>query len=87
MNIQVQYLENNGQPAFAVIPVADYRLLLELAEDAEDTRAADAAMNSDDELIDGSVVEALINGENPVKVWRTYRGLTQDALAKKNQRH
>ena len=86
MNTQVQYLEKNGQPEFAVISVAAYHQLLELAEDAEDIRAADAAIRAIDdgeELIDGSVVDALLNGENPVNVWRTCRGLTQDALAKK----
>ena len=86
MNTQVQYLEKNGQPEFAVIPVAVYHQLLELAENAEDIRAADAAIRAIDdgeELIDGAVVDALLNGENPVNVWRTCRGLTQDALAKK----
>ena len=65
-----------------------YRQLLELAEDAEDIRAADKAMreieNGEDELIPGSVVDALVDGENrPLRVWREYRRLTQDALAKK----
>ena len=86
MNTQVQYLEKNGQPEFAVIPIAAYHQLLDLAEDAEDIRVADAAIRAIDdgeELINGAVVDALLNGENPVKVWRTYRGLTQDALAKK----
>ena len=86
MNTQVQYLEKNGRPEFAVIPVAVYHQLLDLAEDAEDIRAAGAAIRAIDdgeELIDGAVVDALLNGENPVKVWRTCRGLTQDALAKK----
>ena len=88
MNTIVQYLEKNGKPEYAVIPVDVYRQLLEQAEDAEDIRAADKAMreieNGEDEMIPGSIVDALIDGvDHPLRVWREYRGLTQDALAKK----
>jgi len=88
MNTIVQYLEKNGEPEYAVIPVDVYRQLLEQAEDAEDIRAADKAMreieNGEDEIIPGSVVDALINGtKHPLRIWREYRDLTQDALAEK----
>ena len=88
MNTIVQYLEKNGKPEYAVIPVDAYRQLLEQAEDAEDIRAADKAMreieNGEDEIIPGSVVDALINGsKHPLRIWREYRDLTQDALAEK----
>ena len=88
MNTIVQYLEKNGEPEYAVIPVDAYRQLLEQAEDAEDIRAADKAMreieNGEDEIIPGSVVDALINGsKHPLRIWREYRDLTQDALAEK----
>ena len=58
------------------------RELLALAEDAEDIRAADEVKASDDELIPAEVVNALMNDENPVKVWRRYRGQSQAELAK-----
>jgi DNA-binding XRE family transcriptional regulator len=88
MNTIVQYLEKNGVPEYAVIPVDVYRQLLEQAEDAEDIRAADKAMreieNGEDEIIPSSIVDALINGtKHPLRIWREYRGLTQDVLAKK----
>lgn len=88
MTTIVQYLEKNGEPEYAVIPVDAYRQLLKQAEDAEDICAADKAMreieNGEDEIIPGSVVDALINGaDHPLRIWREYRGLTQDALAKK----
>lgn len=88
MSAIVQYLEKNGEPEYAVIPVDSYRRLLKLAEDAEDIRAADNAMREieegEDEMIPGMLVDALIDGENhPLRVWREYRGLTQDALAEK----
>ena len=86
MNTVVQFLEKDGKPEYAVIPVKAYRQLLVLAEDAEDINTADKAMreidNGEDELIPGAVVDALIDDKNhPLRVWREYRGLTQDALA------
>ena len=32
-----------------------------------------------------NVANALLAGEQPIKVWREYRGLTQEALAEKAQ--
>ena len=85
MNAQVQYLEKNGEPEYAVVPIDTYRQLLELAEDAEDIRAADKAKRELDvgetELIPDEVVGALLDGENPVKVWRKYRKVSQTVLA------
>lgn len=88
MNASVQYLEKDGKPEYAVIPVDTYRQLLELAEDAEDIRAADQAMreieSGEDELLPSEVVDRLlVVGTHPLRVWREYRGFTQDALAKK----
>jgi transcriptional regulator with XRE-family HTH domain len=37
--------------------------------------------NGKEELIPSEVTFALLDGENPVKVWREYRGLTQQQLA------
>lgn len=82
MSTQIQYLEKDGVPEYAVVPIDTYRELLALAEDAEDIRAADEAKASDDELIPAEVVNALMDDENPVKVWRKYRGLSQAELAK-----
>ncbi|WP_456379902.1 helix-turn-helix domain-containing protein [Thiolapillus sp.] len=88
MNAQVQIIEKNGQPEYAVIPIDQYRRLLALAEDTEDFRAAERAVaelvSGEDELIPGDIVDKLFSGEpSPVLVWREYRGLTQEALAKK----
>ena len=79
MNTQI--IEKNGQPEWAVIPYDDYRQLLELAEELEDIRDFDAAMTSQDELIPHAVVSRLVEGENPLRVWREYRGLSQSQLA------
>ena len=84
--MSVQVIEKNGQIEWAVIPYAEYQKLLEAAEMLEDIRAYDTAKASiatGEELIPSSVVYALLEGENPIHVWRDYRGLTQQQLADK----
>lgn len=51
------------------------------AEDVADRAAVRAARANPDDLVPGEFAERLIDGENPVKVWRDYRGMTQVRLA------
>jgi DNA-binding XRE family transcriptional regulator len=64
----------------AVIPLAEYERLVESAEDAADVRAYDEAKRrlaaGEDELIPAEFVNRMIDGDNKVRVWREYRGLT-----------
>lgn len=88
MNVQVQMIERDGQPEYAVVPIQLYRRLLALAEDAEDIAAADDAVREldegKDELLPSEVVHRLLGGgEHPLRVWREYRGFTQEALAER----
>lgn len=77
MNVQI--IKKDGQPEWAVIPYADYQRLLEAAEDQEDIRAIEQH-NPDEEGVPHEVVKRLFN-ENPVRVWREYRGLSLAELA------
>lgn len=83
MNIQT--INRDGKPEYVVLPWADYQDLLEAAEDAIDSAFLDAFRNKlasdEDETVPAAVLDALLAGANPVKVWREYRGLTQDVLA------
>lgn len=79
--MSVQILKKDGLPEYAVVPIEEYKALLSLAEDADDIRVATEAKNSDDELVPAAVVNAIMDGENPIKVWRKYRRLSQTALA------
>ena len=85
MKENIQLIERDGKPEWAVLPYDEYLKLLEQAEMLEDIRDYDIAKaeleNGGDELIPSEVVEALLDGENPIKVWREYRGLTQQQLA------
>jgi DNA-binding XRE family transcriptional regulator len=53
----------------------------EMLEDIRDYDAATQAIEDGEELVPSEVVYALLEGANPIRVWREYRGLTQGALA------
>jgi mRNA interferase RelE/StbE len=67
------------------IPRDEFERLVAIAEDKADeqaVRAFDAALaRGEEELVPAAVVDRLLAGEPPLKVWREYRGLTQTALA------
>lgn len=73
----------SGEPAFAVLPWADYRALAPDVDDAElsDEELAARAETAAEEAFPGEVVDRLLAGENPIRVFRELRGLTQAALA------
>uniref|UniRef100_UPI000B364907 helix-turn-helix transcriptional regulator n=1 Tax=Crenothrix polyspora TaxID=360316 RepID=UPI000B364907 len=79
--MSVQFIENNGQPQYAVVPIDIYNDLLEKAELLEDGEAYEKAKLNDDELVPSDVVYRLVDGENKIKVWREYRQMTQAELA------
>lgn len=58
----------------------------EATQDAEDLRIAERVLaeikSGQQELVPQPVVNRLLAGENPVLVWREYRKLTAEALAK-----
>lgn len=85
MNVQI--LEKNGKPEWAILPYADYLALVEEAEDQEDIRDYNELTAGIEagtvELFPDSVTVDIINGKNPIKLWREYRALTQQQLAEK----
>lgn len=88
MNAQldVQIIEKDGKPEWAIIPYEVYQRLLEEAEMLQDIRDYDeakAAIDHGVELIPGEVTYAILDGENPIRVWREYRGMTQQQVADK----
>lgn len=78
-----QFLDIAGVK-MAVIPVVDYERLLELAEEQSDIDAAiraDERRKAGEEYVPADIVYRIMDGENALKVWRKYRGMTIDALA------
>ncbi|MGB7583842.1 MAG: helix-turn-helix transcriptional regulator [Terriglobales bacterium] len=74
---------------FAVIPVKHLRRLLDDAEMLADVRAYDAAKarleDGKDELVPLELTERRLRGEAALRVWREYRQLTQEQLAKRSK--
>ena len=72
-----------GQPAFAVIPWREYVQLTN--EDPEsklsDAEVYDLAKQEGGESFPIEVSDRLMAGESPISVYRSYRGMTQHALA------
>jgi DNA-binding XRE family transcriptional regulator len=83
--MSVQIIERNGEPEWAILPYDTYLQLIEQAEMLQDIHDYDAVKDAlkqgDEELIPGEVVYAILDGANPIKVWREHRGMTQQELA------
>jgi DNA-binding XRE family transcriptional regulator len=55
---------------------------VEMLQDIRDYDEVKLALaNGHEELIPSKVTYALLDGENPIRVWREYRGLTQQQVA------
>ncbi len=81
MNLET--VERNNQK-FVLVPIERYNQLLadlEMLKDVRDFRSTKAV---DEETFPAEVINRLIlNEENPIKVYREYRELTQKQLADK----
>ncbi len=68
------------------IPTAEYDRLRALEEDFADVQTALAVearlVTREEELIPAAVVDRLLDGEPPLRVWREFRNLTQSELAR-----
>jgi ribosome-binding protein aMBF1 (putative translation factor) len=80
---------NRDGKEFAVLPIQDLRRLLDDSEMLADVKAYDAAKarieRGEDELVPLTLVERRLAGESPIKIWREYRGLTQEELSTKSK--
>ena len=81
----VQIIKQGNKPEWAVVPYDTYLQLVEKAEMLQDVQDYDSAKASlergDDQLIPSEVVYAILDGENPIKVWREYRNMSQQEAA------
>jgi DNA-binding XRE family transcriptional regulator len=82
---KIQLIERNGKPEWAVLPYEEYLRLIEQAEMLEDIHDYDASKaaveRGEEELIPSEVVFAILDGRNPIKVWREFRDMSQQQLA------
>jgi DNA-binding XRE family transcriptional regulator len=76
--------DKKGKPAFVVVPYARWQAMTGGgAEDEFLAKRYRAARGRDDTEIPWDVAKRIVAGENAVKVYREWRGLTQEALARK----
>ena len=83
MNIQI--IENNGAPEYAIVPFDEWEKIISRMEDLEDIRDArniSAEIAAGEETFPADFVKRLSVGESRLKVWREYRKLTLAKLAK-----
>ena len=86
--MRIETITRRGKE-FAVIPVKDLQKLMSDAEMLADVKTYDAAKarleNGEDELIPLEITERRLRGEPVLRIWREYRKLTQEQLAKKSK--
>lgn len=86
MNTAVPFKTPNGEDMI-VLSRSDYETLLERAEHAEDIAAIEAYRRrlaaGEEEAIPEEYANRLIEGENPVRVYRELRGMNARELAER----
>jgi mRNA interferase RelE/StbE len=78
-------VKDDGVNKMVTIPQDEYDRLREAAEELVDLRAYDRAKArldaGEDELVPAEYADRILDGENPLRVWRDLRGWTQQGLA------
>jgi DNA-binding XRE family transcriptional regulator len=84
MKHEIQLIQKGGKPEWAIIPYKDYQELIKVYEYFDDEALFVKVLerNKNTETVPHDVVVKLVNGENPIRVWRQYRGKTMEGLAK-----
>jgi len=82
----VQFIDIGGQK-LAVMPAADYDRLIAEVEDRADEQAAleaERRREAGEEYLPAEMVDRLLAGESPLRIWRKHRGMTLGALSKRS---
>jgi DNA-binding XRE family transcriptional regulator len=82
MSSHVQVIEQDGKPAFYVVPAALWERMREAAEDAQDIADLERFEREDDGVrYPAAVAMAMADGARPLRAWREHRGMTLQVLA------
>ena len=80
---RVQYIHQDGEPVFAVVPIDLFNDLIGIKRDDRSTEEVIRAIESgEEETFPDEFVGRLIDTDCPMREWRKYRGLTQAELAR-----
>ena len=85
MNVQI--IEKNGKPEWAVIPFSEYTKFQKMLEDTEDIKDIEEHIKAIQEgreiTVPGEVTFAILDGMSPIRAWREYKQIKMNELAKK----
>lgn len=77
-------LTRDGRLTHVVVPFERWEAILAALEDVEDARLAREALGDPtDESLPWEMARALAGGASRVRVWREFRGLSQETLAER----
>ncbi|MDF1587409.1 helix-turn-helix domain-containing protein [Marinimicrococcus flavescens] len=79
--MSVQFIVEDDRRRFAVLPIDEYEELVEARRMLEDIQAWDAAKARNEDHIPIELVDRMLAGESPVRVFREHRGISQQGLA------
>ena len=83
MKHEVQLIEKGGKPEWAIIPYKEYQELIQVYDSFDDECLFSKGIekNKGHETVPHDLVVRLVSGENPIRVWRQYRGKTMEEVA------
>jgi len=84
LQVNVQLIEKDGHPVFAVIPYDEYQALLDQTRVNQEYPELDkvvAVVKAGEETFPLEFVEKLIETDSKLREWRKYRRMTQVELA------
>ena len=82
MKVHPRAIYNGAKPEFIVLPIKEYSQLIAICEELLDIQEMQKYLDNPEETFPIEIVLALANNENPIKVYREYRNLSQVKLAK-----
>ena len=77
MKIHPQTIYSDGKAEFVVLPIKEYNILIKVFENLQDIQEVRAHLDSQSETFPMEMVIALSEKENPIKVYREERGVSQ----------
>lgn len=79
---RVQVIEQDGKPAFYVVPAALWERMQDASEQAQDLADIERFDREDEGVrYPSAVAHAIADGAPALRAWREYRGMTCQALA------
>lgn len=80
--MSMKTVERQGK-RYVLVPEKAFRRIQDELDELDDIRAYDRAKSKPQEFIPAAFAHRILDGENPIRVYREYRGMTQETLAAK----